>query len=55
MEKVNEISKQDAAFIDNRTINFVRYMCKKCKFYDNECTKGRLVEKCALNNLKNKE
>jgi len=31
------------------------YMCSKCKFYKNECTKKRTVRECVRNGLKNKE
>ena len=53
MNNTKKIREQDVAFIDNRVCNFIRFMCKKCKFYNGKCTKGRIVEKCAMKNLKN--
>lgn len=41
---------------DTETKKYIWFMCKKgCKFYDNGCTKGRLVRDCAKNGLKNRD
>lgn len=55
MKEVVKITEPDATYVGKRVENYIRFMCKKCKFYKNRCIKGRLVEKCALKGLKNKE
>ena len=41
--------------IDRLTRQFIYGMCRTCKFYDNKCTKGRIIRKCAEKGLKNRE
>lgn len=41
---------------DNETKKYIMFMCSKgCKFYDEKCTKNRVVRVCAKQGLKNKE
>lgn len=41
---------------DIETRKYITFMCKKgCKFYENGCTKKRVVRECVKNHLKNKE
>ena len=55
MDLKEQKSKEYACYY-NITRNFINFMCKKgCKFYDNGCTKNRVVRVCARKGLKNKE
>lgn len=41
---------------DLETKKFIIYMCRKCKFYQNDsCTKKRAIRECAKKGLKNKD
>ena len=41
---------------DIETRRYITFMCKKgCKFYDNECTKHRVIRICAEKGLKNRD
>jgi hypothetical protein len=49
------IVERDSTRIDIVNRNYIYVMCRTCKFYDNGCTKKRMVRKCAEKGLKNKE
>ena len=52
----NEHQALENACYDNETKYYVKLMCKRgCKFYDNGCTKNRVVRVCARKGLKNKD
>lgn len=41
--------------LDKETKGYIINMCRTCKFYNNKCTKNRIVRKCAVKGLKNKD
>lgn len=42
--------------LDRETKEYIISMCRKCKFYNNrKCTKNRIIRKCAIKGLKNKD
>ena len=52
----HKIQSEDAkAVIDSLNYHYTQKMCKKCKFYNNGCTKKRIPENCAKEGLKDKE
>lgn len=56
MNKEKEARQKELNIFDTETKKYIMYMCKKgCRFYDNRCTKGRLIRDCAKKGLKNKE
>jgi len=56
MTKDEKIRKEANGNYDTETKKYIWFMCKKdCKFYNDGCTKGRLVRECAKKGLKNKE
>lgn len=55
MDKKNEQKLKEYAFYDSTTRKFIMFMCKKCKFYDNGCTKGRIIRECVKKGLKDKD
>ncbi len=50
-----ERSRIEKAYEDKEISKYILFMCKSCRFYDNECTKKRIVRECAKKGLKNKE
>lgn len=56
MNKEKETRQKELSKFDYEIKKYIMYMCKKgCKFYDERCTKGRIVRDCAKKGLKNKE
>lgn len=55
MSIAQEILDIQNEYKDIETKQFTLYMCKKCKFYDNGCTKKRIIRECARKGLKNKD
>lgn len=33
--------------MERENTQFIKYMCKKCRFYEGKCIKGRVVKECA--------
>lgn len=50
-----ERSRIEKEYEDKEINIYILFMCKKCKFYDKECTKKRIIRECAVKGLKNKE
>lgn len=56
MNKETESRQKEISKLDNEYYKYVHYMCKKgCRFYQDRCTKGRIVRDCAKKGFKNKE
>lgn len=56
MNKEKEARQKELNIFDYETQKYIMYMYKKgCRFYDNRCTKERLMRDCAKNGLKNRE
>ena len=56
MNKSREVSEIANDYTDMETKKFIRFMCSKCKFYENEsCSKKRIIRECARKGLKDKE
>lgn len=56
MSVEKEARQKELDRFDRDTQKYILFMCKKgCKFYDNGCTKHRLMRDCARKGLKNKE
>lgn len=56
MDSKKEQKKKEYGAYNSETMSYIYYMCKKgCKFYDNGCTKKRVIRDCAKQGLKNKD
>ena len=56
MNTKQEQKSKEYACYDAQTRYYIAFMCKKdCKFYDNGCTKNRVIRICAEKGLKNKD
>jgi hypothetical protein len=55
MSSIEERKGLEYALQDGETKRWIHFMCKKCKFYDNGCIKGRVIRECAEKGLKNKD
>ncbi len=56
MDHKKEQKALEYACYDTETKYYINLMCKKgCKFYDNGCTKNRVIRVCAKEGLKNKD
>lgn len=56
MKCLEERKEFEYAVQDSETKRYLHFMCKKgCKFYDNGCTKKRVIRDCAKQGLKNKD
>ena len=55
MSSIEERKGLEYALQDGETKRWIHFMCKKCKFYDDGCIKGRVIRECAKKGLKNKD
>lgn len=55
MDKQKQFSKMKNEIEDYENRNFIKYMCKSCKFYKDTCQKKRVARVCAQKGLKNKD
>lgn len=55
MNTKQEQKSKEYGNYDAQTKRYIAFMCKKCKFYDERCTKNRIVRVCAEKGLKNKD
>lgn len=53
--KRKELAESQSETYDREIRKYIFAMCKKCKFYDNGCTKKRLIRECVKKGLKNKD
>ena len=56
MDSKQEQKAREYACYDTQNKYIINFMCKKgCKFYDNGCTKNRVIRICAEKGLKNRD